>query len=449
MQRAVWALGWLLLILLSVILCITFSILQSDQGSTLRLQERKVMTALPKLLLCPKSGPSPNNKRLVEKSLPVMKYMWTNWDRVRSNEAPDYDSLPWRNESASNIAFFDSLMFEGGRLAMSVCGDYLENCQDIKSETVFTSQGVCLQLSKGESSNLGSSTVLQEKFEESRNLFSVQMGSTNSRRIGHPVISMNYFGDSLLCDNQWSQAEAQVMCREMGFESGAKFYKSIPDAGTSISYAQYLGKFQCTGDESRLSYCQRNVISHCERSPDQKLSLLLCDVGGLDGVHKQTKVRGHPYVEGSSSEQYFCAQNFTNREATVFCKMLGWSSGRSVGAAAKTGVDTMSVSCQGNYLSHNIDHSTVSTGQENHLLDCQHLNTTCDQNVARVACDPGFPLTLRLHKEQVPAFLSTIQGVEVGYPVIDTTENMGLMCSEGTNQQAVEKICQMLGFRKV
>ena len=80
----------------------------------------------------------------------------------------------------------------------------------------------------------------------------------------------------------------------------------------------------------------------------------------------------------------------------------------------------------------------VLTGQENHLLDCQHLNNTCDQALARVACDPGFPLTLRLHKDQLPALMADIQGIEVGYPVIDTTENMGMICSDGTNQEAVD-----------
>ena len=188
----------------------------------------------------------------------------------------------------------------------------------------------------------------------------VELESDISRRIGHPVINLKYWGNTHLCDNQWSHSEAKVMCRELGFESGAKFYKSIPDPSTQVSYAQYLGRFHCSGNEKSLSDCPRNVISHCERSPDQKLSLLLCDVGGLDGVHKQTKVRGHPFVVGSSSEQYFCADKFTNREATVFCKMLGWSFGRSVGDDVQAGVETMSVSCQGNHtICHTIPIMTI------------------------------------------------------------------------------------------
>ena len=90
-------------------------------------------------------------------------------------------------------------------------------------------------------------------------------------------------------------------------------------------------------------------------------------------------------------------------------------------------------------------------GQENHLLDCQQKNISVAAGCspAYVECDPGFPLTLRLHQSGVPAQLLNREDVQFGYPVIDTTENMGLICGGGTNKYAVDKICQLLGFKKV
>ena len=64
-------------------------------------------------------------------------------------------------------------------------------------------------------------------------------------------------------------------------------------------------------------------------------------------------------------------------------------------------------------------------------------------------CDPGFPLTLRLHQSVVPPLLLNREDVQIGYPVIDTTQNMGLICGGGTNKNAVIKICQLLGYKKV
>ena len=56
---------------------------------------------------------------------------------------------------------------------------------------------------------------------------------------------------------------------------------------------------------------------------------------------------------------------------------------------------------------------------------------------------------MRLHQDTVPDMMLDIAGVMIGYPVIDTTDSMGLICSKDTNQDAVEKICQNLGYQMV
>ena len=184
-------------------------------------------------------------------------------------------------------------------------------------------------------SDLLHSTENQNKFktdflDSSKEIdMKVKLKSDISDRIGHPVLNLKYWGDTYLCDNQWSHSEAKVMCRELGFESGAKFYKKQTSKDHKITYANYVGKFNCDGDEDKLTECDRTVLEEsCDQS--QELSLLLCDVGGFDGVHKNTKVRGYPFIFGAKSDQYFCNENFGNLEASVFCKMLGWNFGRSL-----------------------------------------------------------------------------------------------------------------------
>ena len=82
-------------------------------------------------------------------------------------------------------------------------------------------------------------------------------------------------------------------------------------------------------------------------------------------------------------------------------------------------------------------------------MDCQQWNNTCHEALATVTCDPGFPLTMRLHQDTVPDMMLDIAGVKIGHPVIDTTDSMGLICSRNTNQLAVNKICNMIGHKKV
>ena len=54
---------------------------------------------------------------------------------------------------------------------------------------------------------------------------------------------------------------------------------------------------------------------------------------------------------------------------------------------------------------------------------------------------PGFPLTLALHS--LPSLPTSM-----GYPVIHTTAKMGLFCSSGVSQTAVDTMCRNLGHRK-
>ena len=60
-----------------------------------------------------------------------------------------------------------------------------------------------------------------------------------------------------------------------------------------------------------------------------------------------------------------------------------------------------------------------------------------------VDCDPGFPLTLRLQQAGSVALAGA------GYPVIDTTHRVGLLCSRDTQITAVNRICWGLGYKHV
>ena len=79
--------------------------------------------------------------------------------------------------------------------------------------------------------------------------------------------------------------------------------------------------------------------------------------------------------------------------------------------------------------------------------------TVTECEAVYVDCDPGFPLTIRLHQTEAAREVEELGGGSVGgsvgYPVIDTTGRMGLLCSGGTDQTAVNMICRMLGHKQV
>ena len=87
-------------------------------------------------------------------------------------------------------------------------------------------------------------------------------------------------------------------------------------------------------------------------------------------------------------------------------------------------------------------------GSESHILDCESREVTGCPAVT-VDCDPGFPLTTRLHQAGAARELGELTGGRAGYPVVDTTGRLGLLCSAGTDLTAVNMICRMLGLKHV
>ena len=271
-QRGVWLSMWLSFMLITFILCLIYLVFQTDEKYVLRREENTLIPTLPSLLICP--GNSPIHKKEVEKNLPVMKVMWDMWNNVTNNQPIYFEGLPWKNRSKTIHDFFSKVMFEGGRLASSGCEDHLKTCDNIMSENVFTDIGICLKFLSGKKTHglntffsilkvhkifniiyilgaekLSQANVIQEQFLLHRNLFNltVSLNSETSKRLGHPVVSMDYWGQSYLCDSQWSQNEAKVMCRELGFATGAKFYKSKISQKITQSFSLYLGKFYSSG----------------------------------------------------------------------------------------------------------------------------------------------------------------------------------------------------------
>ena len=146
-QRGIWMAIWILLLLLTIVLCVVYVILQTRDNYVLEKKNLHLSTSIPRLIICPEYSPSSESKQKVERTLPVMKYMWEIWEKVRNSEPIRNDSsLPWSNDTRSIQQFFTRVMFEGGRLAASSCEDFLQNCDNIISDKIYTNFGICLRL---------------------------------------------------------------------------------------------------------------------------------------------------------------------------------------------------------------------------------------------------------------------------------------------------------------
>ena len=101
----------------------------------------------------------------------------------------------------------------------------------------------------------------------------LQGGSATRGRV--EICNNNVWGT--VCDDLWGTPDAQVACRQLGFErtSGRPLYlTAVPDGTGQI----WLDNVQCTGSESRLIDCRANALgSHnCVHSEDAGVSCSQC-----------------------------------------------------------------------------------------------------------------------------------------------------------------------------
>ena len=185
---------------------------------------------------------------------------------------------------------------------MDDCEDIIDTCDDKSSkqccqnaQKIFTKVGLCLEISQTPLQKREDQVGLKREFLQIQTLLpvSLRLDYLKSGRIGQPVLSLPYWGETYLCDDQWGQEEARVICRGLGYSNGRKFYKSKPRLDLR-SFGEYFGKFHCLGDESSLLDCPRTQFPGCEI--EERISIVMCDLGGLNGVHMETKTKGYPTV---------------------------------------------------------------------------------------------------------------------------------------------------------
>ncbi|XP_036369990.1 deleted in malignant brain tumors 1 protein-like [Octopus sinensis] len=196
-----------------------------------------------------------------------------------------------------------------------------------------------------------------------------------------------------ICDDEWDDADANVVCRMMGYQSGQAFISARYGAGRG---AIWMDDVSCQGNETSLFHCSHHGWGrhNCGHNEDASVMCINAPATTLQTPNiteienLPEPVTYPPSSEGSVKlvggnapnegrvEIYhagvwgtICDDSWDERDATVVCRMLGYTRGRAIMLAAfgaGTGQIAMDdVSCLGNELS---------------LSDCQHngwLNHNC------------------------------------------------------------------------
>nr|XP_054760966.1 deleted in malignant brain tumors 1 protein-like [Lytechinus pictus] len=233
-----------------------------------------------------------------------------------------------------------------------------------------------------------------------------------------------------VCDDNWSSTDARVVCRMLGLGTATR-------ATAKAEFGEGSGRIlldnvNCIGNERNLAECSHSGygIHNCGHYEDagvvcaHSLYLQIRLVGG------QSALEGRVEVFYSASWGTVCDDNWSLRDATVVCRMLGLGTAARATTNAEFGrgsgrIVLDEVGCEGN---------------ERNLAECYHMgygiNDCLHSEDAGVVC--GDDVNVRL----VGGQLATEGRVEVFY-----NGSWGTVCDDNWSLSDAKVVCRMLGFQ--
>ncbi|CAG2196526.1 Scavenger receptor cysteine-rich type 1 protein M130 [Mytilus edulis] len=173
-----------------------------------------------------------------------------------------------------------------------------------------------------------------------------------------------------VCDDNFDDIDAQVACRELGYNNGI-FVGSTSKSGR---YKIWLDDVDCCGDENKLEHCLHAGwgVENCFRWENVKIK---CN-NAIEGDLRNSS--GKLEILHNNEWGTVCRNTFDKIEAEVACKQLGYRKGDVLQTRGKT--DTLRIW---------LDNLNCNGG-ETKLSNCSHDDWgkhTCSHcNVAGFNC---------------------------------------------------------------
>ncbi|XP_070560707.1 scavenger receptor cysteine-rich domain-containing protein DMBT1-like isoform X2 [Ptychodera flava] len=157
------------------------------------------------------------------------------------------------------------------------------------------------------------------------------VGGSNEYEGRVEVFYSNQWGT--VCDDDFEDIDATVVCRELGYRSGTQYQAAHFGEGTGPIW---LDDVACTGAESRLTACgNKGWNTHdCNHNEDVGVS---CQAplgkGAIRLVGGSNQYEGRVEVFYANQWGTVCDDKFEDTDATVVCRQLGYRGGTQYQAA--------------------------------------------------------------------------------------------------------------------
>ncbi|XP_056386619.1 neurotrypsin-like isoform X1 [Hyla sarda] len=243
-----------------------------------------------------------------------------------------------------------------------------------------------------------------------------------------------------ICDDHWDDKDAEVICRQLGFNGK-------PKAWVWAHYGQgsgpiLLDEVECIGNESSLDFCQKSDWRHhnCDHIEDAGVSCNPFKDGAVRLSGGQIAGEGRVEVYYNGDWGTVCDDDWTELNAQVVCRQLGFSGPSSLASKGEFGPgDGMifldDVACTGTERSL-VECSRSSWGQH----DCSHFEDVglrCSNDSNDIIETPPGP----------PVRLMDGEGTKEGRVEVFLNGEWGSVCDDGWNDKDAVVVCRQLGHR--
>ncbi|XP_053891794.1 neurotrypsin-like isoform X2 [Malaclemys terrapin pileata] len=242
-----------------------------------------------------------------------------------------------------------------------------------------------------------------------------------------------------ICDDQWDDRDAEVVCRQLGFSGTPK----------ALSWAHYgqgsgpilLDEVECSGNELSLDQCKKNNWGqqNCDHIEDAGVSCDPFTEGTVRLAGGRTPSEGRVEVYYRGDWGTVCDDGWTALSAQVVCRQLGFSGPASL---ASEGEYTPG---QGFILLDDM----ACTGTEFSFLDCPHSNW--GQHDCSHAEDVGVrcsPETNKIIEDTTgpPVRLADGESTKEGRVEVFLNGQWGSVCDDGWTDKDAVVVCRQLGY---
>ncbi|KAK3097126.1 hypothetical protein FSP39_006614 [Pinctada imbricata] len=237
-----------------------------------------------------------------------------------------------------------------------------------------------------------------------------------------------------ICDRYWDQRDADVFCRQLGFNTGDPHYDMLKNPGTGTVWGTM---FHCRGTEDNLNKCphegwKRTDSVYCSMHKDDAGVQCYTNVKLSNGILSRNSHTGAVMLYRNSRWMRVCDTGFSDLSARVVCEELGYVEGRallysSFGSSYNPKSLLMNVTMKCN-------------GRENSVLEClREENCTAPYYSSVVCFGP---------KDEISEdYRFEIQEKSKGQVVVTHYGVQGRICGVGWGDEEAQVLCRSKNYK--